>query len=119
MENKEFTDQKSSGLSKGFSAGLKIGLFFTLGFLLLGYPIEWSAGFGVIGCLAGSLVSAWWQSEEADEPADEIVYKTLVNRPKVRFQTRLKHRQQRAENRQRRWNFGRAAVGRLLGRKRS
>jgi hypothetical protein len=119
MEKKDSEEQKSSGLSRGFSAGMKIGLGFTVCFFLLGYPIEWSACYGLLGGLAGGLVMAWWQSGSLDEPVDEIVPMTLTNRPKVRFQTRLKQRLERAEERQRRWSFGRGTVGRLLSKNRS
>ncbi|MCU0516992.1 MAG: hypothetical protein MUC60_09020 [Oscillatoria sp. Prado101] len=119
MENKDSADQKSSGFSRGFSAGLKIGMGFTVCFFLLGYRIEWSACYGLIGGLAGGLVTAWWQSGSLDEPVDEIVPMSLTNRSKVRLQNSLKQRLERAEGRHSRWIFGRATVGRLLGKNRS
>ncbi|WP_017719424.1 hypothetical protein [Kamptonema formosum] len=119
MKNKDSAEQKYSGFSRGFSAGLKIGLGFTVCFFLLRYPIEWSACYGLLGGLAGGLVTAWWQFGYLDAPVDEIVPKTLANRPKLCFQTRLKQRLDRAEDRRRRWSFGRGSVGRLLGKNRS
>lgn len=69
--------EKSSSISTGVIAALILGLFFSISYSLLGYTIRLSIIFGVIGAIAGGLLSYWLQIESVPEipekPDAEIV----------------------------------------------
>ncbi|MEO0537652.1 MAG: hypothetical protein AAF215_27790 [Cyanobacteria bacterium P01_A01_bin.123] len=50
-------------LDKAIPAGLKIWLAFLACFIILGYPVVASIFFGLIGAIAGGMVTAWWQTQ--------------------------------------------------------
>ena len=49
-------------VDKAVPAGLKIWLGFILVFVVLGYPVVPSIVFGLVGAVAGGMISAWWQT---------------------------------------------------------
>lgn len=71
-------EQKSSFQWEGITAGLLVGMLFTLGFYTLGYSGWFGLMLGAVGGFAGSWIVSWWDS--TDEPAEEpppIQKKTL------------------------------------------
>ena len=49
-------------LDKAIHAGLKIWLAFLACLIILGYPVIPSIFFGLIGAIAGGMITAWWQT---------------------------------------------------------
>ncbi len=83
-------EQKSSFHWEEITAGLVVGMLFTIGFYLLGYSGWFGLMLGAIGGFAGGWIVSWWDS--TDEPAQEpppIVKKTLNQVTKQRQAQKL------------------------------
>ncbi|MEB3338884.1 MAG: hypothetical protein VKJ46_15545 [Leptolyngbyaceae bacterium] len=53
-----------SGFSQGIPTGLKVALFFLIGFSLLGYPAFFSLFLAIVGGIASGFIVHWWQAKE-------------------------------------------------------
>lgn len=60
--------QKKSIASAGLVTGVSVFLFFTFGFLLLGYASKAYLVLGILGGLAGGLIVTWWHNDEKPIP---------------------------------------------------
>lgn len=84
-------------VNDGFSAGLRIWLFFLCCFFALGYSVSLSICLGALGGLAGGFMVAWWKSRgDVSEPVEESGDKEKIG-PFQRTRERLRRLREQAQ----------------------
>jgi hypothetical protein len=70
--------------SKGFAAGLRMGLAALLAFYFLGYPAGVSILFGILAGVALGMIVYWWELKEQHRPKPVVPEDSLVDMAQVR-----------------------------------